>query len=1050
MLMNLFSYKISGRKMLSCLLASFCISAVAQESSIGNPSGAIQKSSRAKAKVAYVNEDANAVEYTLSGYSIFKYDEETESYENVYMYGGDHKTYPVYVNINKSDNTVKIENLLELGEDVTEVNALNGTYDPDQHTIVVKSPESGAVTDYQFVGSLEDLDKQLRFVAGNMYGVGYWKNVNDMTFKVSDDFKRIVPLSGFSAQSTIKNSKGDWIFYREFYDVMFNCVLYQKGTGVNIIASTDEVNIVKAFPGHNVTKTFKLFNSGTTATDYTIESDNEAFTLSNDFGTLEAGKEATITLNFSPDKTGEYTANLTVYTETGTLTLKCNGVCENIPDYTSIVSEGSEYMTFDTSDEYPWIITNEITDSNVAVSSNKDNDNSSSVLTTNVTVPKGYKGTFKYEGYFDPYTTLSDKLNMTCDDEPLADSPKGIGKVEGETVLCSGTHTITFDYSKGLKVEGMFEKGNDYTYLDNLSLKLEAVEDDAFSINKDEISFDDVFLDKEEITGTNTDVIIRNEGDNELKINGSVSDGIFSIGNLDVLTIKPQKTMVIPVEYKANAVGDYTGNVVLNTSAGDIKIGCKLSVLELPDFASIVDEGDFTFSTDKECPFLVKDGVAYNSNAKKNDTEETWCTFEASFVVPKGKVGEVEWTGVNDSEPGVEKWGFINDGTMIYIDQELPAMAGGRNRDVSYSALFSSSDLHFKEGSHTITFQYYQCGDEAYEGEDMVKFSHLKLKLRDEVDNAVSFWTTDNVDIDSTFVGRSNTSTITIVNQGTKPLSVNSFTCDGPFSASFDTSHAIASYSSADITIAFTPETAGITSGNIVINTSAGDLKVNCSGLALDGKYLLLYEDFEKEPEGWTFLDNDNDGKGFSWLNNNSFAHNGSNGCIYTRSGAGCLNYAVSPEFSVPEAGAILSYYRRNNGDDVENDHYEVLVGEGADPTSYTSLYGEYVPESTWLSGEILYDKRYVDISAFAGKTVRIAFLNNDVERQDVLFFDDVMCYSKEVSTGISGISKDNGMVSKTFYTLSGTPVSNPQNGVYIMKSRNANGEISAKKIFIK
>ncbi len=94
MLMNLCSYKISGRKMLSCLLASFCISAVAQESSIGNPSGAIQKSSRAKAKVAYVNEDANAVEYTLSGYSIFKYDEETESYENVYMYGGRSQDVP--------------------------------------------------------------------------------------------------------------------------------------------------------------------------------------------------------------------------------------------------------------------------------------------------------------------------------------------------------------------------------------------------------------------------------------------------------------------------------------------------------------------------------------------------------------------------------------------------------------------------------------------------------------------------------------------------------------------------------------------------------------------------------------------------------------------------------------------------------------------------------------------------------------------------------------------------------------------------------------------
>lgn len=1047
--MNLFSYKMLG-KMLSCFLASFCISAVAQESFISKTSGDIPKSLRTKVKLADVKKSDNAVEYTLSGYSIFSYNEESGGYENVYMNGGAHKTYPVYVTINKSDNTVKIENIFEFGQDVTDISALDGTYYPETHTIVVKSPETGNVGDYGFLGNTIG-GKQLHFIAGKLYGIGYWKNVNDMVFSVSDDFSRIVPQSDFCARAARQASNGEWSFTQGFYDAMFNCVLYRKGSGVVVTSSVDKVDITRIFPGHIVTRTFKLFNSGTAATDYTIESDNDAFVVSDNFDTIEAGGEATVTVNFSAEKAGEYTGKLTIATEADEpLTIECKGVCENVPDYSSIISEGTDYISFDTSDDYPWTVTSEITGTKVAMSSNKDCEKSSSTLTAKVNVPKGYKGIFKYEGYYDPSTTMTDKFNVTCDNETLAGSPEGCGKVENETVLCSGAHDVTFDYSKSQTVEGKFDKGNDYSYLNNISLRLEAVKDDDVSINKTEVSFGDVFLDKETVTGTNTDIIIRNEGDNELKIKGSVPDGVFSIGNLEEMTVKPQKTMVIPVEYKATAVGDYTGNVVLNTSAGDLKIACKLSVIDLPDFASIVDEGEFTFSTDKECPFLVKDGVAYNSNAKKEDNEETWCTFTASFVVPKGKVGVVEWTGVNDSEPGDEEWGLINDGTMVYLDQNMPAMAGGRNKDVSYSALFSSSDLHFKEGNHTITFQYYQCGDGMYEGEDMVKFSHLKLKLCDEVENAVSFWTTDKVSIDTTFVGKTNTATITIVNQGTKPLTVNSFICDGAFNASFDTDHSIASYSSADITIEFAPIVGGIINGDVVINTSAGDLTVNCSGLAIDSKYLLLYEDFEEEPKGWTFLDADNNGNGFAWKYDSNYANNGSNGCMYSPSSDGCSNYAVSPEFTVPEAGAVLSYYRRNNGDRGENDHYEVLAGEGSDPTAFTFVYSEYVSESTWLSGEIRYDKRYVDLSAFAGKTIRIAFLHNDEEWQDMLFFDDIICYSKDAATGISRVNGSGEETSKAFYTLSGMPVSNPKNGVYIMKSRTANGELSVKKIFIK
>jgi outer membrane autotransporter protein len=87
---------------------------------------------------------------------------------------------------------------------------------------------------------------------------------------------------------------------------------------------------------------------------------------------------------------------------------------------------------------------------------------------------------------------------------------------------------------------------------------------------------------------------------------------------------------------------------------------------------------------------------------------------------------------------------------------------------------------------------------------------------------------------DSTVDSSSESQVVTLTNEGTAPLTVNSITTEGDFSQSNDCGTEIAAGSSCDIEVVFTPQSSGDASGALNIDTSDGVFTIALSGSAED------------------------------------------------------------------------------------------------------------------------------------------------------------------------------------------------------------------------
>lgn len=1013
---------------------------------------------KGQAKAAPQHGPARAVdtstmtEYTLSGYSIYEYNEDMEAYENVYLAGGVYENYPVYFDIDTVNGTAAMYGPLKEMEwgTISNQQKINGTYDKTTHTIRFASPVNGGVRDYPVIGDVGSSGLLLQ--AGKMYGIGYWKAVEDLVMEVSADYKRITPLSDYTGIYAYKGQDGTWkILDGYLYNVIFNATFYKKAEGVDVVCSSDTI-AVKAYNGHSVTQQIELFNAGTTATDYTVDLSSAAYTVDQPSGTIAAGGRQLLTVTFSPEEGLDAEGTMTVYTEAeAPLVVPCKGTVPVLPDYSAIVSAGGERMTFDTDDAYPWAVTDTITGKPVAVSTNKGVQGSTSWLKVSFTVPEGHTGTFHYAGLFSPYFANGsyEQFIVEADNEEVFTAKAGEQQVNESLVFAAGTHTVMFKYDKGAIVESDFEPGADRTYLSDLSLTCNAVQDYALSVNKTAIDFGHHYLASSSVKATDSSVEIKNEGGKELAILSIEGDGVFSGIIPSNVTVQPQRSYAVTIAMNATKAAQYDGKVTIKTNAGDVEISCKADVENLPDYESIVEDGEFTFNTDNAHPFLVADGKAYNSTAQADDSEETYSYFVASFSVPAGKVGELRWEGTNDSQKGYEQFGLIRDGAMIYVDDEDPVMVGGQHKDASWRIMEPAS-INLLEGQHSVTFMYYKNGDGITVGNDRVEISELSLKLRDVVKDSVELLKT--AAFDTVYVGKTTKAELTIVNLGSNKLRVDSIYGDGNFEPSFDTTHTLGQFATGTVTVTFAPRVAGSVEGTVTLETSAGKLVIPVSGTALDAADLLLYEDFEEGGEGWTFINDDDCESEFALVSRSVYARSGKK-AIYTTSGDNCSNYAVSPEFTVPAEGATLTYYRRSNstkeGGSVE--FYEVLAGEGTDPKAFTSLYSESVGVVRFENLNPVYDKREVDLSAFAGKTIRISFWHHDEEQQYILLFDDVIVAKNSGSTGIASTpANTKAVVGVTYYDAAGTPSAMPHKGLNIVKTVFSDGTKAVGKTIVK
>jgi uncharacterized protein (TIGR02145 family) len=161
---------------------------------------------------------------------------------------------------------------------------------------------------------------------------------------------------------------------------------------------------------------------------------------------------------------------------------------------------------------------------------------------------------------------------------------------------------------------------------------------------------------------------------------------------------------------------------------------------------------------------------------------------------------------------------------------------------------------------------------------------------------------------------------------------------------------------------------------------------VNPPTVKTGSQFLGLTEGFEGSLSGWGLIDNDGDGKCWSMSNDH---HSGSY-CVLSRSWNGSAlypdNYLITPDITIPTGvSAVLTFWHKgSNNPSYSDEHFYVKVGNASASTVgdfNTSLWDDY-SSSDWA-------QTTVDLSSFAGQSIRLAFVHNDSDK-DYLCVDDI------------------------------------------------------------
>ena len=158
-------------------------------------------------------------------------------------------------------------------------------------------------------------------------------------------------------------------------------------------------------------------------------------------------------------------------------------------------------------------------------------------------------------------------------------------------------------------------------------------------------------------------------------------------------------------------------------------------------------------------------------------------------------------------------------------------------------------------------------------------------------------------------------------------------------------------------------------------------------------------ESFENGLGNWTLIDADGDG--YNWMDSqtNPWEGTGYDGMYAAYSSSyvngsnpfepGTVlfpdNWMISQEFTVPAENAVLSWYHSASDPNYNEENYSVYVGNGTDPSGYTEVVYNGYPTNT-EQGE--YQNVTVDLSAYAGQTVQLAFRHHDVSDMYMLVID--------------------------------------------------------------
>ena len=978
---------------------------------------------------ATADDDTKEYGYTLYGKSMF----DSEG-NNVYRLGGEPVKYGVDVNLNAEASEALLLNIVNMEHRGTAV-AGKGVYDAQGGTISILSPTSPVSgDDFTTIGTVEEMPVKL--LALNAYGIGYVENLGEFVVDVLDEGRKLVPRSGFAGYVYDAEYNG----FVGSIDVVYDAVLFKNEKGVHMQTKENGLDFGNAYKGVKIKREFRLYNTGSEASDFIVYTDNEAFITNISSGFIKPGEWKDITVTYSPSELGDISSILAVESESDDiLELPLKASClENI-DYSAIVNGGD--ISFQMASEYPWKMS-EIDGAPVAISDNVGIYESQSVLRATCTIGENEIGTFNWDGYYDSRFYCYDPFTVAVDGEEVFHSEEN-GPVVGEIKLGPGEHVIDFIYEKEQKVDAFqFEYGNDYTYIKSLSLTKESVQQFDFVTDVDAVDFGRYF--KGSFVGDNLDftrtVHVANRGWDAVEFKSFETEYPFS-ASAEYTTVASQETGSFEITVNTNEPGDYYGVVTVKTNDKDIRVVCHVLVQEMPDYSAIVKEGEFKFDTYRLSPYVVDGDKAYNSSGGNLKDNNEPCSFlMVTFNVPEGKTGNICWKGEFDPDG-------TNDIGLTMLDQNLMSLFEKKKCYAGEKSYYPYQVRQIAPGEHSVIFIFFS-SDDNHNVTGTLSVSDLSLTFDPIPKRHAEIWGESIVDFGEISADAGAEATTNIANTGSEMITVTDVkpSLDGVFNATLLTAgNELESLNMVGVNVTCNPNgKTGLIEGTVTVNTSVGAVEIPCR-VVVEAKEDAFYsEGFERGVDGWTFFDDDESpAEQWELVANATNAHGGS-GMIrsnsWTNDWSLPFNYAVSPEIEIPDWGATLRYWVMAESPS-EMEHYKVFVGNGTDIATYTEIDENEVNAAGW-------NEHKVSLDEFAGQKKSIIFLHCADDCCGWLYIDDISISSK--TSSVQDVTVEIP-VSTEYYTIDGRRApSEPVPGIYVKLEKMADGSRKVSKILIK
>lgn len=329
----------------------------------------------------------------------------------------------------------------------------------------------------------------------------------------------------------------------------------------------------------------QLTNKGSNTLKVTaVSSDNSSFTVGKPSSEADLLESLSIPVVFSTTTAGEYSSTITIETTAGTFYATAKAFVRQMPDFSKIVTEGAEVMTFSTNTEHPFIV-----DGDVAYNANADEidyEFSDSWFQINFTIPEGKAGYLSWDGhsyggeivnynyYYVDYSNISIQHPMSGgtftvwgNAEASSDSTYAADEFWEPYLTCTaGDHYIKFDfYQAGDSTLGRLEIKN---------LKLHIVDFDAHGaeLMTESVKFDSTYVGPQRYTTAT--VRLKNTGSEYLKVDSIPAVGPF-YGIEPTDSVAFSNNMDITLWFYPSDAGVYNDSITIYTNAGAFKVACE-------------------------------------------------------------------------------------------------------------------------------------------------------------------------------------------------------------------------------------------------------------------------------------------------------------------------------------------------------------------------------------------------------------------------------------------------------------------------------------------